>query len=278
MTRVHGMMVVAAAGMLVVGAMVVAGPLNPPGGAIAPTGKTLQEIFDKPSGDGRIPIAGGTTGAVISQPGSYVLTGNITVSSVAMTISASAVTVDLNGFRLTSTLPNSSGVITIGAGLSGVVVRNGSVAGSFAAVTCGNSCVGLVLEDISVYGAKSIGIGLSGGCRGCIIRRCGIYDMGSTTTPADGNMTITAVSNLSAIGTRIEDCVVSRLVYNGTGTANIRGIAMGGSANVVTGCMVYHDAAAAGTGILGTGTVYRNNSVSNLSTAYSGGTDGGGNF
>src|SRR5690606_25957259 len=59
-------------------APVVAGPVNPPAGPVAPTHKTLTEV------EPRIAVnAANTPGAsgamyVISQPGSYYLTGNIT--------------------------------------------------------------------------------------------------------------------------------------------------------------------------------------------------------
>ena len=274
--------VVGAMGMLVVGAMVFGGPITPPGGAIAPTGRTLDEIFNKVpvvgAADGRIPIAGGTSTVTISQPGSYVLTGNITVSSGSgININASDVTLDLNGFRVMTTA-NSGTVIVINTGTNNVVVRNGLVAGGNTGVACTNNAVGALIEDVAISGTKITGISLSGGCRGCIIHRCRVSDTGSTTTAADASLGITGISNGLAIGTRIEDCSVSRLFYNGSGTGTLRGISMGGSASAVIGCNVYHDGALTGTGIAGTGSVYRNNTVTNFGTAYSGGTDGGGNF
>ena len=65
-----------------------AGPLNPPAGVIAPTARTLTEIYNKiatpPAAggyDGRIPIPAGTAPVTISQAGSYVLTGDITLTN-----------------------------------------------------------------------------------------------------------------------------------------------------------------------------------------------------
>lgn len=276
MTRVHGMMVVAAAGMLVVGAMVVAGPLNPPGGAIAPTGKTLQEIFDKPSGDGRIAIAGGTTSVVISQPGSYVLTGDI-VSEFAMQISAPNVTLDLNGYHLTSTVA-SSVALSIGAGLSNVTVRNGAVEGGVNGIAVGSGPTGLLIEDVTVLNAKANGISVAGStARSCVLRRCRVIELGSTTTATDTSPLIIGI-NLSGTGNRVEDCTVSRMIYNGMGTPLMRAISVGGSGNVIDRCLVVNDTALSATGINAPGAVYRQNTVSNFTTPYSGGTDGGGNF
>ena len=75
------------AGVAALSRMAKAGPLEPPQGPIQPTGRTLQEIYDKiarggPSGtpEARIPIQGltGTPTALycIKQPGWYYLTGN----------------------------------------------------------------------------------------------------------------------------------------------------------------------------------------------------------
>ena len=54
--NVRSVWVVGAMAMLVVGAMVVAGPITPPSGAIAPTGRTLDEIYN------RVPAVGGADG------------------------------------------------------------------------------------------------------------------------------------------------------------------------------------------------------------------------
>src|ERR1700754_4001390 len=91
------------AGVGALAAMAKAGPLDPPVGPLSPTGRTLDDIYNKVpatgAADGRIPLAS----TIISAPGSYVLTGNIASSGSAMTINADNVTLDLNGFTLSST-------------------------------------------------------------------------------------------------------------------------------------------------------------------------------
>jgi hypothetical protein len=70
------------------------GPLAPPG-APAPTMLSLSQV------EPRTPITN-TTAVTISAPGSYYLTANISVTSgSAITITASQVTLDLNGFTIT---------------------------------------------------------------------------------------------------------------------------------------------------------------------------------
>ena len=110
-----------------------AGDLNPPVGPVAPTHKTLTEV------EPRIAInATNTPGDAdslfkITQRGSYYLAGNISGVSGkrGIEISASGVTVDLNGFDL-SGIPGMGmfeGVSTSVDNLKNITIRNGSVRG-----------------------------------------------------------------------------------------------------------------------------------------------------
>ena len=86
------------------------GSLTPPG-APAPTMKTLQQIEPRtPLEAGSPGVSIGASGTVtISQSGSYYLTGNLTVTSGdGIRITASGVTVDLQGFTIRSTLTTAS--------------------------------------------------------------------------------------------------------------------------------------------------------------------------
>lgn len=108
--------------------LLVAGPLNPPGGAVSSTYKTLSEV------EPRIAInATNTPGGVnsvykITQRGSYYLTGNITVSTnaYAIEIAANDVTVDLNGFSVSTTTSVTHGIYSTGQNCT---LRNGTVRG-----------------------------------------------------------------------------------------------------------------------------------------------------
>jgi hypothetical protein len=96
------------------------GSLTPPG-APAPTMKTLDQI------EARTPIS--SAPFTISAPGSYYLTQNLTVNNGnAITISASDVSLDLNGFSISSTAASPNGsAIEIGSGLRNISVFNGSI-------------------------------------------------------------------------------------------------------------------------------------------------------
>ena len=118
-----------AAGALLAGSRTAhAGPLNPPAGPVASTGKTLTEV------EPRIAInATNTPGDAdsvfkITQPGSYYLTGNIAgvTGKHGLEIAASQVTVDLNGFSLIGGTGTRDG-ISAGGGLTDISIRNGTI-------------------------------------------------------------------------------------------------------------------------------------------------------
>jgi parallel beta-helix repeat protein len=100
------------------------GGLTPPG-APAPTMKTLDQI------EPRMPLAGGTTPIIVSQSGSYYLTGNVSItagsSSNGINIYVSNVTIDLNGFELAGSGATSGVGVVIAGGESNVTIRNGTI-------------------------------------------------------------------------------------------------------------------------------------------------------
>ena len=101
------------------------GSLTPPPGPPAPTMKTLDQI------EARTPIAG--PGAVtISASGSYYLTTNIAVTAgTAITITADNVTLDLNGFTLSSTEASPAGTgILLSGGRTHIHILNGHIKGN----------------------------------------------------------------------------------------------------------------------------------------------------
>jgi hypothetical protein len=78
----------------------------------------------------RIPIS--SAPYTISQPGSYYLTANISVTNgSAITITANQVTLDLNGFTLSSTeaSPTGTGILLAG-GDTDITILNGHIKGN----------------------------------------------------------------------------------------------------------------------------------------------------
>jgi parallel beta-helix repeat protein len=112
--------------------LLLAGPLNPPSGPVAPTMKTLTEV------EPRIAInATNTPGALgaiykITQPGSYYLTGNVTSNffNDAIQIACSNVTLDLNGFVLLGTgATGAADGVSVSGPCINVTIKNGSAQG-----------------------------------------------------------------------------------------------------------------------------------------------------
>lgn len=137
-TRTHRIKVVSLLTSLFIAAgLALAGPLNPPSGPIAPTGKTTQEVFDKvAAAEPRVAINAtntpGISGCVflISQPGSYYLTQDLigVPGKSGIWIGASNVTIDLNGFSVRGNGSSGAGIASSDF-VSRLEVRNGTVNG-----------------------------------------------------------------------------------------------------------------------------------------------------
>lgn len=268
-----------------IAALTKAGPIDPPVGPVAPTGRTLDEVYNKipganGSGDGRIPIPGGAA-VGIALPGSYVLTGNITSATGGLTISGNDITVDLNGFTVTCT--GTTGFpLFLNNGASRVTVRNGTLVGGNHGISVGGALPfsDLIFEDVVIRNTRTRGISLSigGGIDRVAVRRCSVYGCGSTTTGADASLSLIAIV-VGGNNVRVEECTVGGMVFNGTGTPSYSGIQAGGTGGcVVSRCTVSNATTLTGVGIttLGVG-VYRDNTVVGFASGYLLGTNGGGN-
>jgi parallel beta-helix repeat protein len=223
--------------------LVLAGNLNPPGAPEA-TMKTLDEV------EPRTPIQslpGDITHKyIISQPGSYYLTGDINtiIDIYGIQINAGNVTIDLCGFTISGAKPGSaSGIYMIDR--KNIEIRNGTI------------------RDFGRYG---------------------IFESQNTSASHHRVINVRAIDNgqggifLYGKGNLIKDCTVSD---NGTSASGIPSYGIyTSSAAIVTGNTCYNNGASASGGlyvygiIVGSGstvidnTVYDNGNNANVSYIY----------
>ncbi len=150
-----------AAAAVFAAATLIAGPLNPPAGAVAPTYKTLTEV------EPRIAINSTNTPGDpdstfrITQSGSYYLTANMTGEAAKKGIEiqiggGQQVTIDLNGFTMTGTGASSSFPAIYIDGVSAHVrVHNGAIRSWRTAIQhfLGGS---ITVEDVHAYLSTAI--------------------------------------------------------------------------------------------------------------------------
>ena len=152
------------------------GTLIPPG-APAPTMKTLAQI--EPRTDVQKLSGDATNQFIISQPGSYYLSSNVVVSATSVngiSIQASNVTLDLNGFAVISPASDTGcGITTSGFTVANLAVRNGVVTGWGLSGIYAANATGSSFEQLRLIGNGTAGAGAGDGLSvgvGCQITRC----------------------------------------------------------------------------------------------------------
>lgn len=169
-----------------------AGPLDPPAGPVASTGKTLTEI------EPRIAIsAANTPGDAnslfrIAAPGSYYLSGNLGAASgfVTIEIASSHVVLDLNGFTITGAAGAVAAIRCEVGGILGVTIRNGVItAFPGAALDLEVAIVqGCLIERVHAVGNGFRGIRAG---NNAIVRDCIAEDNGNFGISVGANATVT---------------------------------------------------------------------------------------
>lgn len=226
------------------------GSLTPPAGAPAPVYKTLDQV------EARTPLTTGQTGVTvdangqitISQPGSYYLTKNLVITQqnlVGITVNSDNVTVDLNGFTVSSSAAPAGHAITLGTS-SNVIVRNGHIRGAsffnpggvFSGIGWRSGVIGtgsgVRVSDLNIRGMANHGIEVPGST----VERCNVEICGNS------GITAAQVFDSTAREIRLSAIVATELVNNSTGQCrevsshgidaanatvqNSRGVAVGG--------------------------------------------------
>ncbi len=277
------------------------GALTPPG-APAATMRTLDQIYGRTNA--RIPITNSTSGVTILQPGSYYLTTNLTVSSgTAIAIATSGVTLDLNGYSISSSSASPSGYailltasqpsdITIFNGhiRSGVTNNAGTYNGSgFASgiIVSGGAPANVMVSRVSVAGCLYSGIYLDRGdstiVEGCMVRTVGSYGIVASTVK---NSSAIDCGATAIYGDQVSDCRgessgssygISAAIARGCyGASSFTGV----SATIVQNCYGVSSSSGygvfAGTALNSYGSSLSGNGVSASSAQYCNGESGSG--
>jgi hypothetical protein len=155
------------------------GTFPPTTAPAAPIMKTLGQIEPR----GAVQALAATPPYTISQSGSYYLTGNVSVASGnAIVINADNVTLDLNGFTITSTSGGSGVAISVFNAHKQITVTNGSIGAGVGATTGfehGIYCTGALsqglVKNIHVSNVGSYGILLDqqGSVESCTVKTAG---------------------------------------------------------------------------------------------------------
>ncbi len=224
----------------VAGLQLIAGPLDPPSGPVAGSYKTLGEVEPRIAINATNTPGDATATYIISQPGSYYLTGNISVNGArrGILITASQVSIDLNGFQITDTPGDFVGAQAAIAGtgnLEQVTVTNGAIAGFFSGqgIALGSVTQARV-ERVSVVDTS--GFGINCGDRAQIIS-CSVSWAGAAGISCGSSSIVQFCTSSNNGGNGISvgsDVVVERCTAGSNGE---RGIA-GGTRAAVIECTV----------------------------------------
>lgn len=260
-------------------ALLRAGPLNPPGGAVSSTYKTLSEVEPRIAINSTNTPGDANSVFRIVQPGSYYLTGNLTGVSGkhGIEIAANAVTIDLNGFDVQGVAGSLSGIIADTPADNDLAVLNGTIRnwgdagvnfffsqpigcrvenvlasgnGSTGIVTSSNAAITNCVAQDNVGSGISISSGVISGCSAYSNAGTAGISPGSGSTVTDSSAIGNAGIGISAgSGTTVTRCTARANGTSGISTS---------SSCLVTDCDVTTNSAD-GIRCAGSGSIIRGN-------------------
>jgi len=214
----------------------VAGPLDPPGGAPAPTMKTLDQVEPRTAVNAANTPGDSNSLFKIVDPGSYYLTGDVAgaANKHGIEIAATGVTLDLNGFDLVGVSGSLDGVNVSGFP-ENLHIRNGSIRNwGDEGVDAGAASNGSV-RDVRLYNNAGSGLRIGSSSvveavvarengvvgifasNDCVIRACAVRQNGSHGVEAFSGASVlncTAARNVGdginvRSGSVVADCTAS---------------------------------------------------------------------
>lgn len=226
-----------------VAGVVVAGPLDPPSGPIASTGKVIGEIEPRIAMSQATTPGDATSVFRITAPGSYYLTGNVQGSAgkSGIVIAASNVSIDLNGFSLVGGSGSGSGITSLNQ-FTSLRICNGTVSswgGQGVSFAGGSGVVELIISTDNALDGFLIGAGSV--MRSCIAQRNasnGILSGGEcviTNCTAKANA---GVGIIASVRTHVIGCVATSNSGGFSGSFGSSIIDCTASLNVGTGILV----------------------------------------
>jgi hypothetical protein len=229
-----------------------------PLGAPAPTMKTLDQVESRTIVNATNTPGNSSYSFVISQPGSYYLTGNFTAvdSKGGINVTAADVTLDLNGYTLSGGSSSTGAGISLPSGsVDSVTIRNGKVISWGTDGILASSSARMAVENIHAQNngrnGSNTGAGMFVGQQSHVRHCSAIGNSRGGIEAGDGtSVSDCEAANNQSYGISISDGIVSRctLVANGINVVNdgiitdcrvsSGGISALGSTISVAGCTV----------------------------------------
>ncbi len=192
--------------------------------ALGAAALVVAPIGTAEAAEARVPLYTTTT---ITAPGTYVLTRNVTGAGPLISIQASDVDIDLNGFNLTPT----SGAAVNAQNQSRISVHDGFIANGTNAVRFDGVDTGRV-ERVNVVGSTAAALSFTK-CNGIVVRDVIVrnttaegvlFDASASATPGVVEVSDSLFSGIGTIAISLKNAASSLVAKNGINSTGARGM------------------------------------------------------